>query len=185
MTTKDIEEIVVQYAQSLQDMYFLAGAKVSKESWENTKDIVRNALTTLTHHHEAEVERAREEKQVSTTKEELQEHLQRIGWDFSGRYPNEWIKDHNGERTNYRVCGDCIQVKGVSDNTDVCFYFKGAETVMVDEDAVALGTQQCFILFMNHDLKKALTPTKTDKQTEVCNDDCRYTDGICDRHGKG
>ena len=41
------EEIVEQYAQSIQDMYFLAGAKVSVETWNNTKDIIRNAHTTL------------------------------------------------------------------------------------------------------------------------------------------
>ena len=43
---QEIEEAVEQYAQCIQDMYFLAGAKVSVETWKNTKDFIRNALTT-------------------------------------------------------------------------------------------------------------------------------------------
>ena len=40
------ETEIEQYAQSIQDMYFLAGAKISVETWANTKDVIRNALTT-------------------------------------------------------------------------------------------------------------------------------------------
>jgi hypothetical protein len=35
-------------------MYFLAGAKVSVETWKNTKDFIRNALTTYSNQRELE-----------------------------------------------------------------------------------------------------------------------------------
>lgn len=48
-TPKTTEATVEQYAQSIQDMYFLSGAKINVESWKNTKDFIRNALTAHTH----------------------------------------------------------------------------------------------------------------------------------------
>lgn len=86
-----------------------------------------------------------------TKREELQIALKKIGWDYRGRYPNERIIDHEGKSTCYRVLNDGIQVTGVSENSAVDFYFKGATiSVLLENDAVSLGTDDCFILFMNH-----------------------------------
>lgn len=86
-------------------------------------------------------------------KEKLEEELKKIGWSIKGRYPNSWIYDHKNKRTNYRVMDDRIEVEGVSENTIVAFYFKDCEIKRM-EDAVAVGTKEQFILFMNHDLTK-------------------------------
>ena len=140
--------------KNIQDVYLNIVAAFGATPLDEPE--VKNILTQLVKEVEA--------REKSTTKEELEKHLKKIGWRFGGRYPNEWIIDHNGERTSYRVLSDSIEVVGVNKNSSVSFHFRGAETVMVDEDAVALGTQQCFILFMNHDLKKkALTPPTSDE----------------------
>lgn len=60
------EAIVEQYAQSIQDTYFITGAKVSIETWNNTKDILRNALLSY------------EEKVMARVREE--EHKKTVAW---------------------------------------------------------------------------------------------------------
>lgn len=86
--------------------------------------------------------------------EELKELLNEIGWDIKGQYPNRWIFDHGGKKTNYRVKNDSIDVISVSEHTIVNFSFKGCELAIVDKTAVSIGTDHCFILFMNHDLNQ-------------------------------
>lgn len=84
--------------------------------------------------------------------EKLKEALNKIGWDIEGSYLNRYIKDHEGKKTNYRVLDDRIEIVGIGENTIVSFYFKGSEIEMVDVDCVSLGTKECFILFMNHNV---------------------------------
>ena len=68
MNTKDIEEIVEHVAEVCDEVEFLHGVPVKLPS--QTKALlrgrIREALTSLTQHHEAEVERA-----VETTKEKV------------------------------------------------------------------------------------------------------------------
>lgn len=85
--------------------------------------------------------------------EKLKEALNKIGWDICGNYPCRYIKDHEGKKTNYSVLNDRVEVNGASKHTNICFYFKGSDIEMLDNDAVCLGTKECFILFMNHDIK--------------------------------
>jgi hypothetical protein len=85
--------------------------------------------------------------------EKLKEALNKIGWDIRGRYPNRYILDHEGKKTNYSVLDDRVEVYGASKHTTICFYFKGSKIEMVENDAVSIGTKDCFILFMNHTLE--------------------------------
>lgn len=94
-----------------------------------------------------------------TTREELSEALAKICWSMKGKYPNEYIFDQEGKRTCYRVLSDRIEVSGVNENSAVCFHYKGSDVKLLEEgDAVSLGTEQCFVLFINHNVKK-VTPT--------------------------
>ena len=84
----------------------------------------------------------------------LEEKLNKIGWSIRGEYPRAYIYDHNNKKTIYKVNPDGVDVIGVSENSCVSFNFKGAEIKMVENDCVSLGTDECFVLFMNYDIKK-------------------------------
>lgn len=89
-------------------------------------------------------------------KEELKKALNKIGWDIKGRYPNEYIIDHKGARTGYRVRGDRIET--ISEcSSDLCFYYKGIEIYELEEngkiDCVGIkakGNEDVFLQFYNH-----------------------------------
>lgn len=99
-------------------------------------------------------------------KEELKEKLEKIGWTMRGKYPNEWIFDHEGKKTCYMVRGDRIELSGVSPHSCVHFHYKDSKADMLEgNDAVSFGTEEQFILFMNHDLNKITTPAPSDEGT--------------------
>ncbi len=86
-----------------------------------------------------------------TTLDELQTTLQKIGWSIKGAYPNRYIFDHEGKKTEFRVMDDRVEPRGLNNHIVTCFYFEGSETKLLDTgDSVALGTEKCFALFMNH-----------------------------------
>lgn len=89
----------------------------------------------------------------------LKEKLNKIGWSIQGRYPNMYIFDHKNQKTPYRVSEDRVEVD-THERAAVCFHFKGSEIKEIENDAIALGTEACFILFMNHDLPLVETTHK-------------------------
>lgn len=89
--------------------------------------------------------------------QELKSKLNLIGFDIKGVYPNRFIYNDLGERTNWRVFDDRIDL----DNDDifggeykgsVCFYFEGSKIRKIDENCISLGTKHCFVNFENFDL---------------------------------
>lgn len=86
---------------------------------------------------------------IETTVEKLKEALNKIGWDIRGKYPNRFIYDHKNKRQQYRVLDDKIEVLGF-ETSCVCFYFKGSAVAVIEGNTVSLGTDECFVLFMNH-----------------------------------
>ena len=85
----------------------------------------------------------------------LKNELNKIEYDIRGEYPNRYITNFNNKATNYRVLEDGIQVIGVDKSTDIYFGFKGSEIKLLnDRGAVSIGTDECFILFMNHNISK-------------------------------
>ena len=91
---------------------------------------------------------------------ELEKKLNEIGWEIKGKYPNSFIFNEKGERMDFRVMSDRIEVIGTKD-VPVCFYKKGSKASFIgdEKDTVAWGTKNCFILFMNHSKKPCNQPT--------------------------
>ena len=164
-TTEGIEEMVEELKKLAnlieEETYFLASDKqrglsgtqhaVAKDNLSSQFNEKLNTLTQSLHH---QLQKAREEsKGEPANKAVLLEALKTIGWDMRGNYPNERIVDHNGKSTCYRVLTDGVQVLGVSKNSATDFYFKTAKVRILDSgNAVSLGTDDCFILFMNHSI---------------------------------
>lgn len=89
--------------------------------------------------------------------QELKELLNKIGYEIKGRYPNRRIYAPNGKYAGYRVRNDCIELDNNLDDLCSCntsFYFKGGKIEMIDNDCVSVGTNECFVLFMNHSISK-------------------------------
>lgn len=89
-------------------------------------------------------------------KEELQAALQKIGWDIKGRYPNQYIYDHEGNNAGYRVMGDRIEPASQGKSSMV-FEFAGIEVYELDTngkvDCVGIkakGNDGVFVQFYNH-----------------------------------
>lgn len=106
---------------------------------------------------------------------ELKEKLNKIGFEVKGRYPNRFIYDANGNRTKYRVLNDRIEYDLDLENYIsycTCFYFDGAIIEMIDNDAVSVGTKECFVMFMNHsDIRgKNATNRQTFKSQKLSNE---------------
>lgn len=100
------------------------------------------------------------EKIEPVTKEELEKQLNRIGWSFKGRYPNQWIFDDKGHKTKIRVMGDRLEVEGVFEESftgSVLYSFRGSNITIIDSDTVSFGTDHNFINFYGKALE-ALTP---------------------------
>lgn len=94
-------------------------------------------------------------------KEEIIKALNKIGYKISGRYPNEYIFNHKGENTGYRVMGDRIEPADSRNGSDLCFYYKGIEVYELEQDGKvdcigikAKGNDDVFLQFYNHDLNK-------------------------------
>lgn len=89
--------------------------------------------------------------------QELKEFLNKIGYEIRGRYPNRRIYTPNGQYTGYRVMDDHIEIERKSlGNMYACityFHFAGAKIEMVENDCVSVGTDKCFVLFMNHNIE--------------------------------
>ena len=90
--------------------------------------------------------------------QKLKELLNKIGYEIRGRYPNTRIYAPNGKYTGYRVLNGYIQLE--NSFNDLCssitsFYFKGGKIEMIDNNCVSVGTTECFVLFMNHNITKA------------------------------
>jgi len=82
--------------------------------------------------------------------EKLKQCLEQIGWSISGVYPNRRIYDFEGKGTPYRVMNDRVEISNIN-NSAVCFYFDDCEIKVLETgDAVSIGTEKLFILFMNH-----------------------------------
>lgn len=89
-------------------------------------------------------------------KQELKALLNKIGWDIKGRYPNEYITDHENKKTNYRVMGD--RIEPYDPKSTFAFYFKGCEVYELagpdgKVDCVGIkakGNDDVFIQFYNH-----------------------------------
>ena len=91
------------------------------------------------------------------TVEELKSKLNLIGFDIKGVYPNRFIYNYRGRKTDWRVFDDRIDL----DNDDifggeykgsVCFFFEGSKIRKIDNNCISLGTKHCFVNFENFDL---------------------------------
>jgi len=89
-------------------------------------------------------------------KEKLKESLNKIGWDIKGHYPNEYITDLNGERTNCRIMQDELEIL-TEGSYSIIFGWGGLELYELEHngkiDCVGLkdkGIGKVFIQFYNH-----------------------------------
>lgn len=90
-------------------------------------------------------------------REDLLKSLEKIGWKFHGRYPNERIVDHEGKGKDIRITSDRLEIQ--QKNVDCCFYFKGCKVYELDNskgeiDCVGIQSEEnndVFIQFYNHD----------------------------------
>ena len=172
METKDIEEIVEQYAQSIQDMYFLAGAKISVETWKNTKDFVRNAITT--HRPTPDIQQiatAVKERYAecngSYTPSELYEEVLKALTTLTNKHQEELEKAREEERE--RIADKLARLQGwlgtvAGSQTDITISEKPSKDVI---EVKALHTAIVMKAKEKVAEIQALTPTKTDKTTEV------------------
>lgn len=90
-------------------------------------------------------------------KEELEIALGKIGWTIKGRYPNQYIYDHEGKNAGYRVMGDLIEPASQG-KSNLVFEFAGIEVYELDTDGridcvgiKAKGNDNVFLQFYNHD----------------------------------
>ena len=91
-------------------------------------------------------------------KEELQKSLEKIGWKFYGKYPNERLLDHDGVIKDIKITNERLEIQET--NLDTCFYLKGCEVYELtnpqgDVDCVglkAIGNNEVFIQFYNHSI---------------------------------
>lgn len=93
------------------------------------------------------------------TVEQLDEFLKKIGFTVRGRYPNLWIADYEGKRTNYRVMDDRIEIDEHGAHYMTAFHFKDCELELLEEgDAVSIAPigspNSAFALFMNHTISQ-------------------------------
>ena len=92
---------------------------------------------------------------MRTTIEELKEALNTIGWDIKGEYPNSWIYNNFGERTDFRVLSDGIELHsnpfGKNGRGTICYNFKEAKIEKLSDDTISLGTKNIFVNFYNFD----------------------------------
>ena len=96
-------------------------------------------------------------KEKGCTLKELEEILPSIGWKIGGRYPNEWIIDNNGKRSNIRVMTDRLEVEKTFEKShtgSICFFFHSCNIIVIDGDTISIGKDSTFINFYG----KALTP---------------------------
>lgn len=89
----EVEGLVEQCVQSILDMYFLAGARISVETWKNTKDFVRNALTIYGDAREAAVR-----KKEKTRHDWLREEIGRLEEIQSNIDNFDYDSDERGKR---------------------------------------------------------------------------------------
>ena len=87
------------------------------------------------------------------TKELLEEHLNKICWSLRGCGCGHYLlHDHNGDPTQYMLFGSSITNK--DENTVSEFYVKPETIKIIDSNSVCVGTDDSFVLFMNHDMVK-------------------------------
>ena len=118
------------------------------------KDKLEKIVTTYAQTVAEEAVRAKEK---GCTLKELEEILPSIGWKIGGRYPNAWIIDNNGKRSNIRVMTDRLEVEKTFEKShtgSICFFFHSCNIIVIDGDTISIGKDSTFINFYG----KALTP---------------------------
>lgn len=85
--------------------------------------------------------------------QQLKSELNKIGWDIKGRYPNQYIFNHENKNTGYQVYNDRVEVSNRELHSSIVFTFKGSTINNIDGDCVAFGTDECFMLFQNFGIK--------------------------------
>ena len=94
-------------------------------------------------------------KEKGCTLKELEEILPSIGWKIGGRYPNAWIIDNNGKRSNIRVMTDRLEVEKTFEKShtgSICFFFHSCNIIVIDGDTISIGKDSTFINFYGKDL---------------------------------
>ena len=140
-----VEKVVEQLAQQ---EWLMIGDVPTAQHW------LRKALFTYAQTVAEEAVRAKEK---GCTLKELEEILPSIGWKIGGRYPNEWIIDNNGKRSNIRVMTDRLEVEKTFEKShtgSICFFFHSCNIIVIDGDTISIGKDSTFINFYG----KALTP---------------------------
>ena len=86
-----------------------------------------------------------------TPKELLEQYLHKINWSLKHCGCDHYtIVDHNGKETDYELWDASIICK--SDNVVTAFDIKKGNIKMIGFDAVSMGSDNLFVLFMNHGL---------------------------------
>lgn len=96
------------------------------------------------------------EGKIMTEKDKFIKELKAIGWDVVDSYGgmNDFIITPEGERTNWRLLGDYIELTGDTNGMSVHLNYKDL-FVLRSEDGfgtIGVGSQTTFVLF--HNFKK-------------------------------
>ena len=86
-----------------------------------------------------------------TPKELLEQYLHKINWSLKHCGCEHYtIQDHNGKDTDYVLWDTSITCK--TDNVVSAFNIKKGNIKLIGLDAVSIGAENSFVLFMNHDM---------------------------------
>ena len=86
-----------------------------------------------------------------TPKELLEQYLHKINWGLKHSGCDHYtIVDHSGKETEYVLWDTSIICK--SDNVVTAFDIKEGNLKLIGSDAVSIGDDNSFVLFMNHGL---------------------------------
>lgn len=81
----------------------------------------------------------------------LQQHLDKIKWSLKHRGCDHYtIQDHNGVDTPYLFWDTSVTCKNC--NTVSAFDIKKGNIKIIEDNMVCIGTDNNFVLFINHDL---------------------------------
>lgn len=84
-------------------------------------------------------------------KELLEQYLHKINWSLKHCGCDHYtIVDHNGKDTDYVLWDTSITCK--KDNVVTEFNIKNGNIKLIGFDAVSIGAENGFVLFMNHDM---------------------------------
>ena len=84
-------------------------------------------------------------------KELLEQYLHKINWSLKYCGCDHYtIVDHNGKETDYVLWDTSIMYK--TDNVVTAFDIKKGNIKLIGFDAVSIGADNSFVLFMNHGL---------------------------------